>query len=187
LRWSRTFTRGFSIHGPRPRKGRNSTPDSAAPFEWDIPLLDGYEHEFVPNVSAHPSPERRDGVVNPALIPAIEAWGADAVLVYGWNLSSHLRAMRHFKGRIPVLFRGDSTLLDPQPAWRSIPAPRRAHLGVPAHRRRHRGGTQQRRLLPLVRHSRKPHRRWRRIPSTTRGFPMARALPMHRPCAGGPS
>jgi len=89
-------------------------------IEWDIPLLDGYEHEFVPNVSAHPSPERRDGVVNPALIPAIESWGADAVLVYGWNLSSHLRAMRHFKGRIPVFFRGDSTLLDPQTAWRSI-------------------------------------------------------------------
>ena len=87
-------------------------------IQWDIPLLDGYEHEFVPNVSAHPSPERRDGVMNPALIPAIEAWGADAVLVYGWNLASHLRAMRHFKGRIPVFFRGDSTLLDRQPAWR---------------------------------------------------------------------
>jgi glycosyltransferase involved in cell wall biosynthesis len=89
-------------------------------IQWDIPLLDGYEHEFVPNVSAHPSPERRGGVVNPTLIPAIESWGAQAILVYGWNLSSHLRAMRHFKGRIPVFFRGDSTLLDPQSAWRSV-------------------------------------------------------------------
>jgi glycosyltransferase involved in cell wall biosynthesis len=88
--------------------------------QWDIPLLDGYEHEFVPNVSAHPSPERRGGVVNPTLMPAIESWGADAVLVYGWNLSSHLRAMRHFKGRIPVFFRGDSTLLNRQSAWRSV-------------------------------------------------------------------
>jgi glycosyltransferase involved in cell wall biosynthesis len=89
-------------------------------IQWDIPLLDGYEHEFVPNVSTHPSPERRDGVVNPTLIAAIESWGADAILVYGWNLSSHLRAMRHFKGRTAVFFRGDSTLLDPQSAWRSV-------------------------------------------------------------------
>jgi glycosyltransferase involved in cell wall biosynthesis len=95
-------------------------------IQWDIPLLDGYEHEFVPNVSTHPSAERRDGVVNPTLVPAIELWGADAVLVYGWNLSSHLRAMRHFKGRIPVFFRGDSTLLNRQSAWRE--AVRRAVL-----------------------------------------------------------
>lgn len=89
-------------------------------IQWDIPLLDGYEYEFVPNISKRPNPERRGGVVNPALVHAIESWGADAVLIFGWNLSSHLRAMRHFKGRIPVLFRGDSTLLNPQPPWRSL-------------------------------------------------------------------
>lgn len=88
--------------------------------QWDIPLLEGYEYEFVRNVSKRPSPDRHAGVVNPTLIPAIESWGADAVLVFGWNLSSHLRAMRYFKGRVPVFFRGDSTLLNRQPPWRSM-------------------------------------------------------------------
>lgn len=85
-------------------------------FEWDIPLLQGFEHVFVPN---NGSP-RRDltGVRNPGLEARIEEWGADAVLVFGWNYLSHLRAMRHFHGRIPVFFRGDSNLVDPMPGWK---------------------------------------------------------------------
>jgi glycosyltransferase involved in cell wall biosynthesis len=42
----------------------------------------------------------------------IENWGASAVLVFGWSFDSHFKAMRYFKGKIPVFFRGDSHLLD---------------------------------------------------------------------------
>jgi glycosyltransferase involved in cell wall biosynthesis len=87
-------------------------PGFGAAFEWDIPLRDGYDHVFVPNIAGDPRPSHFRGIRNPSLIDEITEWGADAVLVYGWNLHSHLIAMRHFKGRIPVLFRGDSTLLD---------------------------------------------------------------------------
>lgn len=89
-------------------------------IQWDIPLLDGYDHVFVPNRAKHPGSSHFRGITNPALIAAIESWRADALLIYGWSLSSHLKAMRHFKGRIPVFFRGDSTLLDPRPMWRRI-------------------------------------------------------------------
>jgi glycosyltransferase involved in cell wall biosynthesis len=94
---------------------------------WDIPLLEGYESEFVPNIAARPGTEHFWGIRNPSLISAIEKWGADAVLVFGWNLASHLSALRHFKGRIPVFFRGDSTLLDPASVWKTMA--RRAFLG----------------------------------------------------------
>jgi glycosyltransferase involved in cell wall biosynthesis len=87
-------------------------------LEWDIPLQEGYAHQFVPNVAKRVGPEEFHGLRNPSLIADIEAWGADAVLVYGWYHVSHLQALRHFKGRIPVLFRGDSTLLDQQVWWR---------------------------------------------------------------------
>lgn len=80
---------------------------------WNVPLRDGYDHVFVPNVSRHPTSSRFDGIRNPSLLREIESWAADAILVYGWKLHSHLAAIRHFKGRIPVLFRGDSTLLRP--------------------------------------------------------------------------
>jgi glycosyltransferase involved in cell wall biosynthesis len=42
------------------------------------------------------------------------------VLIYTWNSRAHLQAMRYFKGRRPVLFRGDSTLLDRRSWWRTV-------------------------------------------------------------------
>lgn len=93
---------------------------------WDVPLLDGYCFEFVPNVAREPGSHHFQGVVNPTLSARIAAWRADAVLVQGWNLQSHLATMRHFHGRIPVLFRGDSTVVDPVPPLRR--ALRRAWL-----------------------------------------------------------
>lgn len=80
--------------------------------EWDVPLLDGYAHTFVTNTSADPGPHHFGGLTSPDLIASVEAWRPDAVLVFGWNYRSHLAALRHFHGRLPVFFRGDSTLLD---------------------------------------------------------------------------
>jgi glycosyltransferase involved in cell wall biosynthesis len=88
-------------------------------FAWDIPLLEGYDHEFVENVSADPGSHHFRGIDLPRLPAAIGEWQADAVLVYGWCYKAHLQAMRAFKGRIPVLFRGDSTLLDERPGPRT--------------------------------------------------------------------
>jgi glycosyltransferase involved in cell wall biosynthesis len=88
-------------------------------IKWDIPLLEGYEYEFVKNTSSKQGTHHRMGIVNPTLIEDIESWEADAVLIYGWNFHSHFKAMRHFKGKIPVLFRGDSTLLDETPGLKT--------------------------------------------------------------------
>ncbi len=85
---------------------------------WDIPLLDGYPHTFLENASDDPGTHHFRGIVTPDLVSAIEDWGPDAVLVFGWNYWSHLGALRHFHGRVPVLFRGDSTLLDESPGPR---------------------------------------------------------------------
>lgn len=80
--------------------------------KWDIELLEGYEYTFIPNTSSAPGSHHFNGIVNPTLQKEIEAWNADAILVYGWAFSSHLKAIRYFHNKIPVLFRGDSTLLD---------------------------------------------------------------------------
>jgi glycosyltransferase involved in cell wall biosynthesis len=83
-------------------------------IEWDIPLLDGYEYKFVENIAKDKGSYHFRGIDNPSLNKEIESWGADAILVYGWSFKSHLKVMRYFKGKIPVLFRGDSTLLQQQ-------------------------------------------------------------------------
>ncbi len=80
--------------------------------EWDIPLLNGYDYEFVKNISPNPGSSHFKGIINPDLIEKIISFAADALLVFGWAFQSHLKVLRYFKGKIPVYFRGDSTLLD---------------------------------------------------------------------------
>jgi glycosyltransferase involved in cell wall biosynthesis len=93
-------------------KGKVYDPGFGREREWDIPLLDGYKYEFIENISTSPGSHHFKGIVNPGLIQAVKKYEADAVLVYGWSFHSHLQVLRYFKGKIPVLFRGDSTLLD---------------------------------------------------------------------------
>jgi glycosyltransferase involved in cell wall biosynthesis len=50
---------------------------------------------------------------------AIRQFHPDAILVFGWNFPGHLSVIRHFSKRIPVWFRGDSTLLNPMPKWKA--------------------------------------------------------------------
>ncbi len=89
-------------------------------IEWDIPLYEGYDYEFVKNTSKKQDSHHFFRIKNPDLNKKIVAWGANAILVYGWNFHSHLKAMMFFKGRIPVMFRGDSTLLKENNAFKSI-------------------------------------------------------------------
>src|SRR4051812_32141110 len=51
-------------------------------IEWDIPLLDGYDHCFPENTARDPGSHHFNGIQNPGLIDDIEAWDANAVLVY---------------------------------------------------------------------------------------------------------
>ena len=77
---------------------------------WDIPLLSGYDYQFVSNSrkgkNYYWSSKSRE------LINLVNEFGATYILVFGWNYFSHYRAMSYFKNKIPVLFRGDSTLID---------------------------------------------------------------------------
>ena len=100
--------------------GAKYDPDFKKHIEWDIPLLEGYEYRFVKNESSDPGTHHYKGLVNPTLNAEIAAWRPDAVLVFGWSWHSHLKCLRHFHGKVPVLFRGDSTLLDEQPGIRRL-------------------------------------------------------------------
>src|SRR5258708_36114106 len=83
-------------------------------IEWDIPVLGGYAYEWVKNSSKDPGTHHFTGIVNPGIINQVDAWQPDAILVYGWGFQSHLKGIRHYKNKIPELFRGDSTLLSEQ-------------------------------------------------------------------------
>ncbi len=82
--------------------------------EWDITLTEGYEYEMIKNKSRRPGSGHFWGIVNPDLNARIAKWKPNALLVFGWAYHSHLKALKYFKNKITVFFRGDSTLLDQQ-------------------------------------------------------------------------
>lgn len=95
-------------------------PDFGKAIDWDIPLLDGYPYEWVANTAIDAGSHHFQGIVNPGLINQINNYNPDAVLVIGWAYNSHLKALRYFKNKIPVFFRGDSTLLDETTSIKSL-------------------------------------------------------------------
>lgn len=81
-------------------------------FAWDIPLLEGYSHSFLKNISPKPNPSRFLGCINPRVARALAAGCYDAVWVHGWGLAScWLGFIAAHRRRIPLLLRGETNLL----------------------------------------------------------------------------
>jgi len=81
-------------------------------IRWDIPLLDGYEHEFLPNLARRPGTNHFFGIVNPTAPARIASFRPDVVVVHNYvHLTENevMAAARLF--RVPVLLRGESNLL----------------------------------------------------------------------------
>ncbi|RZJ79331.1 MAG: glycosyltransferase [Flavobacterium sp.] len=83
-------------------------------------MLKGYEYEFLINTAKNPGSHHYMGIINPDLNETISSFSPDAILIYGWAYQSHLSAMRYFKGKIPLWFRGDSTLIDEKKGFKDI-------------------------------------------------------------------
>lgn len=80
-------------------------------FHWDVPLLDGYEHTFLPNAAGKPDVSRFTGVRLSGAEAVLDRGNHDALLLLGWQTFAHvqmLRAAWHIG--LPVILRGESTL-----------------------------------------------------------------------------
>ncbi len=79
-------------------------------IRWDVPLLDGYVAEFVPNISDRPGSDRFFGLHNPRLLRRIQTYAPDVTLLIGYRYLSLLKLILTPKRRrgFPMIFRGDS-------------------------------------------------------------------------------
>lgn len=91
-------------------------PGFGVQVKWDIPLLDGHAHEFVPNVARQPGPSHWRGLDNPELAARLAKFQPGAILLFGFNYLTHYRLL-FARRRVPVLFRGDSHRLVPETGW----------------------------------------------------------------------
>lgn len=86
---------------------------------WDIPLLEGYDYEFVPNVARRPGTSHLGGLNNPGLADAVRRFAPHAVLLMVYNYLSIYRFLAQWKRHeAPLLFRGDSHRLEPRRGWK---------------------------------------------------------------------
>ena len=80
-------------------------------FRWDVPLLDGYEHSFLPNTARRPDVSRFTGVRLSGVEAVLAGGNHDALLLLGWQTFAHVQMLRAaWRIGLPVIFRGESTL-----------------------------------------------------------------------------
>ena len=85
---------------------------------WDVPLLEGYDHEFVPNRSPRPGTHHFFGLLNTEVAGRLERFQPDAVLVHGYaHFTEWAVAAWALRRGVPLLFRGESHLVAPRARW----------------------------------------------------------------------
>jgi glycosyltransferase involved in cell wall biosynthesis len=89
-------------------------------INWNIPILQGYNYEFLENNAFSPGSHHFFGVINKNAIERIGLYRPSAILIYGWAYLSHTILLRHFYGKTPILFRGDSKLVDRYPFFKGL-------------------------------------------------------------------
>ena len=87
-------------------------------IKWDIPLLEGYNYKFLPNLSPKPS-SSFFGQINPSIIKELHKNRYDVILVHGYaSFSNWFAFLGAWVTRTPILLRGESHLLKHRSLWK---------------------------------------------------------------------
>jgi len=90
-------------------------PEFGIVFKWDVPMLDGYEHEFLPNWSTRPGPTFF-GEINPSIMSELVKQDFDAIFIVGYSvLTCWFAFVAAWFTRTPIVLRGVSHILDERP------------------------------------------------------------------------
>ncbi len=103
-------------------------PDAAAQgagfgvaFEWDIPLLEGYDYRVLRNVSSSPGVTHFRGCDTPEIESVLRELRIDVVIVNGWVVKTCLQTLRAAKRiGIPCIVRGEANNLRRRPWWKRL-------------------------------------------------------------------
>lgn len=96
-------------------------PEFKAKVEWDVPLLEGYEYEFLP-IAKRPARLSFWEVDNPTVSGALDSFQPDVVQVFGYAYRTSWRVARWAKraGK-PLLIYSDSNSRASAPLWKRLP------------------------------------------------------------------
>ncbi|MCL4857056.1 MAG: hypothetical protein KJZ55_07275, partial [Flavobacteriales bacterium] len=83
-------------------------------FEWDVPLLDGYDYEYLKNYADNPSSSKYNGIIinNKELHALMLKEQPSIVIINGWFPKGLKQIINYcYQNKIKSICRGDSTLL----------------------------------------------------------------------------
>lgn len=87
-------------------------------FQWDLPLLEGYEYLELDNVSTAPALSTFKGCDTPAVGRVLDGLRAQAVIANGWHVKTYIQTLIACRRRgVPCLVRGESNALRPRRPW----------------------------------------------------------------------
>lgn len=88
-------------------------------FEWDIPLLDGYNYRVLTNIAKNPSVTSFEGCDTPEIFNIVKNEHWDAFIVNGWVAKSCLQLLVACRlNQVPCIVRGESNNLAKRPWWK---------------------------------------------------------------------
>ena len=95
-------------------------PEFQIPVEWDIPLLEGYAHEFLP-ISRRPTRLNFWQVDNPTVGEALDHFNPDVIKVFGYAYRTNWRvAAWASRRRRPLLLYSDSNARVRTTGWKRL-------------------------------------------------------------------
>jgi glycosyltransferase involved in cell wall biosynthesis len=88
-------------------------------FEWDIPLLEGYNYRVLNNVASSPGVTHFKGCDTPEIKSVLQELQIDVVVVNGWVVKACLQTLWACKRLgIPCIVRGEANNLRHRPWWK---------------------------------------------------------------------
>jgi glycosyltransferase involved in cell wall biosynthesis len=87
-------------------------------ISWDVDLLSGYQHRFLPNHGFATGPVGFAGLVNPSIC-SMASGGFDAVISTGWFTANHwITWVASILANVPLLLRAESNGLSEECGWK---------------------------------------------------------------------
>ncbi|MHB2020395.1 MAG: glycosyltransferase family 4 protein [Candidatus Xenobia bacterium] len=94
----------------------------AREVQWDVPLLDGYPHQFLRNDSPWPSLRSFWGLLNPSVAAVLWRTRPHVLWVHGWGSATTWMAIATALAiGVPVLMRGDTNPRAVRRSWKMRP------------------------------------------------------------------
>jgi glycosyltransferase involved in cell wall biosynthesis len=95
-------------------------PEFGSSFRWDVPLLEGYPHEFLP-IRRRPRRLTFRQVDNPNVGKSLDGFRPDVVMAFGYRYRTIWRAWAWARRRgRPFLLYSDSAITSRTPPWKRI-------------------------------------------------------------------